>query len=293
MKKHLLSLLLAICVLCTALSVGASAATPANNAIKFELVKDTATFAGKTLLRVDFYVKTGTDIPNSHMAYLRYDAAKLFPAAAADGTDASALANNYSVNNAASLTKNNYPASEAVLYTVIKDGNGYICWKITEPASTPAFTGFTRISSVFFGLKGGATFDALPKDVIKLGTPAEDKSVTAQTNSISIVVNGFEPLKYGSANASQNNLTVDMSNLFVAGSGVTFAGTGTSFTPGDCNGDGKINKTDLLLLQKYLAGWAVEINLNAADSTGDGKINKADLLLLQKYLAGWDVKLSK
>ena len=65
------------------------------------------------------------------------------------------------------------------------------------------------------------------------------------------------------------------------------------YTPGDCNDDGKITKADLLRLQKYLAGWEVEINLDAADCNGDGKVTKADLLRLQKYLAGWDVKLGE
>ena len=62
---------------------------------------------------------------------------------------------------------------------------------------------------------------------------------------------------------------------------------------GDLNGDGKVTKADLLRLQKYLAGWDVEIDEAAADCNGDGKITKADLLRLQKYLAGWDVKLGE
>ena len=65
------------------------------------------------------------------------------------------------------------------------------------------------------------------------------------------------------------------------------------YTPGDCNEDGKVTKADLLRLQKYLARWDVEINLNAADCNGDGNVSKADLLRLQKHLAGWDVKLGE
>ena len=65
------------------------------------------------------------------------------------------------------------------------------------------------------------------------------------------------------------------------------------YTPGDCNEDGQISKADLLRLQKYLAGWDVEINLDAADCNGDGNVSKADQLRLQKYLAGWDVKLGE
>lgn len=62
---------------------------------------------------------------------------------------------------------------------------------------------------------------------------------------------------------------------------------------GDVNMDGAVNKLDLLRLQKYLAGWDVEIDENAADTNGDGIVSKADLLRLQKYLAGWNVILGQ
>lgn len=61
--------------------------------------------------------------------------------------------------------------------------------------------------------------------------------------------------------------------------------------PGDTNADGKINVKDLGLLQQYLNGWDVEIDMDAADVNGDGKINVKDLGLLQQYLNGWDVEL--
>lgn len=67
-----------------------------------------------------------------------------------------------------------------------------------------------------------------------------------------------------------------------------------AFIPGVVTGEGeKPAKRDLLRLQKYLAGWDVEIDREAADCNGDGQITKADLLRLQKYLAGWDVKLGE
>ena len=66
------------------------------------------------------------------------------------------------------------------------------------------------------------------------------------------------------------------------------------FIPGVVTGEGeKPMKKDLLRLQKYLAGWDVEIDEAAADCNGDEQISKADLLRLQKYLAGWDVKLGE
>ena len=60
---------------------------------------------------------------------------------------------------------------------------------------------------------------------------------------------------------------------------------------GDITGDGKLSRADLTRLNKYFAGWDVEINESAADVTGDGKISRADLTRLNKYFAGWDVEL--
>ena len=240
MKKKLLSILLAICMLCTLLPMSVLAATPAENEIKLELVKDSTTFPGKDVLRVDFYAKSGTDVPDNHMVYLKYDAKKLAPLSAETADDVSEYCTNFSENNSSALTANPYTikvgmgkkTSEVMLYTIIKEGKGYICWKVTEPTGTPAFADFTRISSIFFGLKGGVNFDKLPKDIIKLATVAEDYTVTAQSNSISITVNGGEALRYGNKTASNNNLTVDLGKLFVAGDGVKFA----SSTPATLTG---------------------------------------------------------
>lgn len=60
------------------------------------------------------------------------------------------------------------------------------------------------------------------------------------------------------------------------------------FTPGDVNGDGKVNAADDILLQRHLAGWEVDIDKEAADLNGDGKINAADEILLQRKLAEWN-----
>ncbi len=55
-------------------------------------------------------------------------------------------------------------------------------------------------------------------------------------------------------------------------------------TPGDANGDGKVNNRDLGLLQQYLNDWNVEVILEAADLNGDGKVNNRDLGMLQQQL---------
>ena len=67
--------------------------------------------------------------------------------------------------------------------------------------------------------------------------------------------------------------------------------TGQDVRFGDVNGDGDVNNKDLGLLQRYINGWSVEIDVIAADISGDGEINNKDLGLLQRYINGWDVQL--
>lgn len=65
----------------------------------------------------------------------------------------------------------------------------------------------------------------------------------------------------------------------------------TPLSPGDTDGDGKVNIRDLGLLQQHLNGWDVYIHTSACDVNGDGKANVRDLGLLQQHLNGWDVEL--
>ena len=62
-------------------------------------------------------------------------------------------------------------------------------------------------------------------------------------------------------------------------------------TPGDINGDGRVNNRDLTRLAQYLAGKDVEYVKEALDVNGDGKANNKDLTRLAQYLAGRDVEL--
>lgn len=226
-KSRILAMFIVFCMVLTLIPMNAVAASGDGHAIQIELSKDTTTFKNNDVLHVDFKYKSGTNVPVAQSIYLKYDATKLYPVAAARGTDASAVADNFSVDRGGIFTKNNYEidgefgteSSEVKFYTIIKDGYGYINWVVTEPQGTSAFSDFTHISSIFFGLKEGVTFDALPKDAIKLATVTDDKAVTAQVQSISIST-GTDTLVYGSKGT--DTLDVDLANLFVAGKGVTF-----------------------------------------------------------------------
>ena len=234
MKKKLLSVFLAFCMICSFLPATALAATPADNQIKLELVKDRTTFSGKDVLRVDFKYKSGTDKPDNQAIYLKVDAAKLDIINVNSGNPAKdAVLATFDVDRSSVLVKNPYVYyddaleanvnSEQIVYARKVGDVLYLQWKVTEKGTPPAFADFTCISSIFFGLKDGITFDQLPKDIIKLATVAEDSTVTAQTNSIAVTVNGSTTMMYGSKDTSLNTLTVDLDKLFVPGEGVTFA----------------------------------------------------------------------
>ncbi|MBR5295504.1 MAG: leucine-rich repeat protein, partial [Clostridia bacterium] len=87
----------------------------------------------------------------------------------------------------------------------------------------------------------------------------------------------------------ENVYDFDFKNVFfVVESGKV---TVIDYIPGDVNCDGEINNKDVGLLQRYINGWDVEIDLDAADVTRDGKINNKDLALLQRFISGWNVEL--
>ncbi len=45
---------------------------------------------------------------------------------------------------------------------------------------------------------------------------------------------------------------------------------------------------DVLLLQKYLAGWDITVDTKVYDVNNDGTINIADVLTIQKILMHWN-----
>ncbi|MCR5694765.1 MAG: hypothetical protein K6G89_07340 [Clostridia bacterium] len=58
---------------------------------------------------------------------------------------------------------------------------------------------------------------------------------------------------------------------------------------GDADGDGELSDWDAITFERYLAGWSVEIDLDALDLDVDGEVSDWDAIMLARYLAGWDV----
>jgi len=59
-------------------------------------------------------------------------------------------------------------------------------------------------------------------------------------------------------------------------------------TPGDVNGDGKINSKDVTLIKRFISGVAAESDLilGAADVNGDGKTNAQDVTRIKRMISG-------
>ena len=84
---------------------------------------------------------------------------------------------------------------------------------------------------------------------------------------------------------------IDGNLVFVTDHFSVYAVVNSSVLSGDIDGNGKVNLQDSALLRRYLAGWDVTIDENAADVDGNGKVNLQDSALLRRYLTGWDVTL--
>ena len=82
----------------------------------------------------------------------------------------------------------------------------------------------------------------------------------------------------------------------VGGTKVAFSGASATVNvidciAGDTDGDGEVSDWDAIVLNRYLAGWNVGIELAAADVDGDGEVSDWDAIVLERYLAGWNVEL--
>ena len=63
------------------------------------------------------------------------------------------------------------------------------------------------------------------------------------------------------------------------------------YTPGDINGDGEVDDTDVMVLARYLAQWDMsedEYVVDAMDTNGDSSVDDNDVAHLRRYLAYWD-----
>ncbi len=83
------------------------------------------------------------------------------------------------------------------------------------------------------------------------------------------------------------NVDFEEVNLETADGSITLTNT----LIGDVNADGKVNRADAGILNRYFAGWQGYeekiVNRDAADVNRDGKLNRADAGIMNRYFAGW------
>lgn len=62
-----------------------------------------------------------------------------------------------------------------------------------------------------------------------------------------------------------------------------------TYTPGDVNGDSKVNIVDGFMIDRHLAGWLgyESIDLESADIDLDGSVSPADSAVIYRAVAGW------
>jgi len=144
------------------------------------------------------------------------------------------------------------------------------------------------IGSVAVGTSKGATGAASPQLAAFLfgGTATDNCSTPTHLNP-----------QVAGADVDNNTLfktgktTVTFRFIDGAGNIGTATSTVQVIAPGDVNGTGTVDVTDLVVLANYLAGNVpdsapVMTNIAALDVNGDGKIDAVDMVILANYLAG-------
>lgn len=61
--------------------------------------------------------------------------------------------------------------------------------------------------------------------------------------------------------------------------------------PGDADNSGEVTDDDLTVLRRYFAGMTVSISESNADVNGDKIVNVLDLIMLNRYLDNWGIEL--
>lgn len=108
---------------------------------------------------------------------------------------------------------------------------------------------------------------------------------------------GCDSLKYvftGSVAPTLGEYAFDGTNAVIL---YPYGGTGydytdiysEAYTPGDADGNGACNISDVSLLLKYVAKWDVTLQKISADVVPDGIINLSDVTATLKYIAKWNI----
>jgi len=121
----------------------------------------------------------------------------------------------------------------------------------------------------------GANFDA--RMAAYVGCPAQSGQMIACSDNVC----GTSPrLSFANTGPLVYRIRVGSGNGTIGGGPLVISCTPSPQCPGDANGDGNVNITDLLLV---ISNWG-QAGLNPADINGDNVVNIADLLAV---IAAW------
>ena len=182
---------------------------------------------------------------------------------------------------------------EGGLVTVLEKGttleNGYYWSYITAPDGIKGYVASNLLEKF---LQDETEPDPGPNEPDP--TPTNNSFVLDSTNNIIKMVPSVDYAilknKYSDLVVKKADGTEVTSGMIGTGFKITTGGkTYTAVKLGDASGDGIINSSDLLKIQKHLLGvnsLADTPNGKASDANSDGIINSADLLKIQKKLLG-------
>ena len=173
------------------------------------------------------------------------------------------------------------PWGTAIKAVVIEDGVTNI--------GEDAFCGYKNLTSV-----------TIPDSVTSIGSSAFDgcTGLTSVTIPDSVTSIGYRSFGYdGNGEDKIDGLTIygvpgSAAEQYANDNGFTFIERKQAVI-GDVDSDGKINVSDLTMIQRHLAGFEILTGerLDLADTNGDGTVTIDDATLLQMFLAEYDVQL--
>ena len=205
------------------------------------------------------------------------------------------------ISGATSIGSNAFARCDALTSVTIPEGvtsigRGafYACYGLTGVTIPESVT---RIGRSAFNGCYGLTSVTIPKNVTAIGEYAFGSCGTLTEIRFEGSAPSFGELCFSVVTATayypqpDPSWTEEVRQNY--GGNITWEAYGVepSHTPGDINGDGKVNNKDVIRLQKYLKGDDVEVNEAALDVNGDGTVNNKDLTRLQRYLKGDDVEI--
>lgn len=159
------------------------------------------------------------------------------------------------------------PYNTEIVVTATKKANGYTWGKTT-----------------FDGCTGWCVLD-YAKLIYKKPAPTTATKATTATKTTTVSTTTFAPTTAAPTTLAQVPVTtVPPVSTLPLGSDPT-EDTSRNFVA-DVNMDGKTNVSDATALQKYVAGFEIEIDIKIADVNGDGKIDVTDATYIQKAIAG-------